>query len=70
MVLAGLVKLNQTMPNASYIAAAKSIAPATIDYLSDANGIIGEYSSGYDPAGQQLKGVVMRSLHPSADRSE
>ena len=50
--------------------AAKSIASATIDYFSDANGITGECSSGYDPASQQLKGVVMRSLHPSADRSE
>lgn len=63
MLLAALVQLNQTSPDVSYTEAAKSIASATIDYLSDANGIIGECCGGCDnPPASSSRAVVMRNL--------
>ena len=71
MLLAALVQLNQTSPDVSYTEAAKSIASATIDYLSDANGIIGECRGGCDTTGQQFKGGSYAELaDSSAGRSE
>lgn len=74
VILGALVELNHALPDAAYLATAKTIATAAIANLSDSNDVLHdpcEPNCGAD--GSQFKGIFMRNLqklHEAAPAAE